>query len=34
MAVKVMRVIMIMRFIMKIMNNRSYLKVLPIIATK
>ena len=34
MAVKVMTVIMMMRFIMKIMNSSSYLRVLSIIATK
>ena len=34
MAVKVMAVIMMMRFKMKIMNSGSYLRALPIIATK
>ena len=34
MLVKVMIVIMMMRIIMKIMNSSSYLKVLPIDATK
>ena len=34
MAMKVMTVIIMMRFIMKIMNSRSYLRVLPIFATK
>ena len=34
MVIKVMMVIMTMRIIMKIMNSGSYLRVLPIIATK
>ena len=34
MVMKVMIVIMAMRIIMKIMNSNSYLRVLPIIATK
>ena len=34
MVMKKMIVIMTMRVIMKIMNNSSYLRVLPIIATK
>ena len=34
MVMKVMIVIMTMRIVMKIMNRSSYLRVLPIIATK
>ena len=34
MVMKVMKVVMTMRIIMKIMNCSSYLRVLPIIATK
>ena len=34
MVMKVMRVIMMMRIIMKIMNSSDYLRVLPIVASK